>query len=244
MQGWICLYRELLDKPIWRQTNASQKAILITLLLMANHKEKEWLWNGKKFKAKPGQFVTSLENIANKAGKDITPRQVRTAIDLYKKLDFLSNESSKTGRLISITNWESYQSEEKKSQSKSQTPVKEVSTNNNVINIHNLVPFEEIKKSFNEICLDLPNIKGITSKRKTKVANRWKEQSNINYWIEIFKKVQASDYLTGRNGKWLNCSFDWIFENDNNYIKIDEGKYSNKGVIKGSEVEDDYCLPG
>jgi len=98
------------------------------------------------------------------------------------------------------------------------------------------IPFKEIKNSFNEICSDI-QIKDITPKRKTKVATRWKEQPDLNYWIEIFKKVQDSDFLKGKNDRNWKCSFDWIFENDTNYIKIDEGKYSNKNDRK--EVKED-----
>ncbi|MNP53901.1 hypothetical protein D3C76_1484160 [compost metagenome] len=39
--------------------------------------------------------------------------------------------------------------------------------------------------------------------------------------------VEASDFLTGRDGKWGNCGFDWIIK-ESNYIKILEGNYANK----------------
>jgi hypothetical protein len=54
-KGWIKLYRQLLNKAIWQCSTMEQKVILITLLLMANHEEKEWEWQGEKFKCKPGQ---------------------------------------------------------------------------------------------------------------------------------------------------------------------------------------------
>lgn len=207
---------------------------------MANHEENDWEWQGKKFKAEPGQFVTSLESIAKTAGKGITIDHVRTAIERFRKLDFLTNKSTKTGRLITIVNWESYQDTEKKSQSKNQRTPKQLPTNNNEINIYNNVPFEEIKNKFNEICSELPQVKSISSKRRIKIATRWKEQPDINYWIEIFKKVQASDFLNGKSGNKWKCSFDWIFDNDTNYIKILEGNYSNKA----GDEKDEYRLPG
>jgi hypothetical protein len=110
VEGWVKLYRVLLDKPIWVQSTTEQKAVLITVLLMANHQEKEWIWKGERFKAKPGQFISSLENIAQKAGVSI--QNVRTAITKFEKLDFLTNVSTKTGRLITLVNWHVYQSKE------------------------------------------------------------------------------------------------------------------------------------
>lgn len=149
MDGWIKIYRELLNKPIWQKSNAKQKAILITLLLMANHEENEWEWQGQKFKVTPGQFVTSLENIAKKAGSDISIKNVRTAIERFKKYDFLTNKSTKTGRLITITNWGLYQIKEKKRQSNRQSGGKEVATNKNDKNDKNIFikpTIEEIKE--------------------------------------------------------------------------------------------------
>lgn len=76
---------------------------------MANFKENDWEWSGSKFSVKEGQFVTSLDNIVNRCGKGITIRNVRTALIRFEKLGFLTNKSTKTGRLISIVNWEFYQ---------------------------------------------------------------------------------------------------------------------------------------
>lgn len=111
-QGWIKLHRELMDKPIWFQSTPEQKTILITLLMMANHEKKEWFWKGENYGVEPGQFVSSLDKIAEKAGKGITVKNVRTAIEKFERLEFLANESTKTGRLISIVNWGIYQKEE------------------------------------------------------------------------------------------------------------------------------------
>ncbi|MFS1351445.1 hypothetical protein ACLZX5_14425 [Enterococcus faecium] len=43
--GWIKIYRQLLEKPIWQESTPEQKVILITLLSMANHEKKNG--NGK-----------------------------------------------------------------------------------------------------------------------------------------------------------------------------------------------------
>lgn len=130
--GWIKLYRKLLNKAIWKCSTPEQKVILITLLLLANHKEEEWEWKGQKFMCKPGQFVTSLNSIAQKAGRNISIQNVRTALDKFKKYDFLTYESTKTGRLVTIVNYSVYQSrKESNQQSNQQRANKEVTTNKN-----------------------------------------------------------------------------------------------------------------
>jgi len=108
-QGWFKIYRELFDKAIWRLSTPEQKVVLITLIGMANHQGKEWEWQGKQFKAEPGQFVTSLDSICEKCGKGISIQNIRSALTKFKKYNFLTEESTKTGRLITIVNWGLYQ---------------------------------------------------------------------------------------------------------------------------------------
>jgi hypothetical protein len=110
--GYFKLYRELFSKPIWLNSTAKQQSILITLLAMANFKENEWDWNGKRFKIQPGQFVTSLESIVKQCSSDVTVQNVRTALARFVALGFLTSEPTNKNRLITITNWALYQEEQ------------------------------------------------------------------------------------------------------------------------------------
>lgn len=109
--GYVKVWRELLDKPIWQCSTPQQKTILITLLAMANWQENDWEWQGKKFKAKPGQVVTSLQKIAERCGEGVSIKQVRTALTRFEGYGFLANQSTNRNRLITIVNWDFYQGE-------------------------------------------------------------------------------------------------------------------------------------
>ena len=109
MGGWVKLYRQLIDKAIWQCSTVEQKIVLITILLTVNHEETEWEWQGKKFKCQPGQMVTSLSSLAKKCGDGISVKNVRTALQKFENYGFLANQSTKTGRLITVVNWELYQ---------------------------------------------------------------------------------------------------------------------------------------
>ena len=113
MEGYIKLWRSLLEKPIWFLSTPEQKTVLITLLLMANHYENSWDWHGKTFKVQKGEFVTSLESIRKSAGKGISIQNIRGSIIRFKKLGFLTEKPTKHGRIIKIVNWSSYQPSEK-----------------------------------------------------------------------------------------------------------------------------------
>lgn len=253
MEGYIALYRCLLDKPIWKQSTPEQKTILITLLLMANHEENEWEWQGQKFKVFPGQFVTSLDSIVKTCGKGITIQNVRSALLRFEKLEFLTNASTKTGRFITILKWHTYQvdlmrgnKETNKEVTKTQQrPNKEVTTNNNDKNdnndkknisskddtltkVNSLCPHNEILKLYNSICKSLPKINEMTNSRQDTIRTWWKKGIGLQELEAFFHRVETSDFLTNRTGKFT-ASFDWITKPANRQ-KILEGNYDNKKV--------------
>lgn len=91
------------------------------------------------------------------------------------------------------------------------------------------IPYDSILNLFHEICITLPQVKVLSDKRKKALKARWKEsKSDIATFELIFSKVHQSDFLSGRNGRWTGCNFDWILKQEN-FIKIGEGNYDNKG---------------
>lgn len=112
--GWIRLHRILLDKAVWKTTTSTFHSILIAILLLANYKENQWVWDGKKYKCAPGEFITSASAIAKLAGIDVTAPMVRRALkSLTDKWLFLSHTTSLSrshgGTKITILNWSEYQ---------------------------------------------------------------------------------------------------------------------------------------
>ena len=144
-EGWIALHRKLLEDVVWLNSSAEQKSILIAVLLLVDHQENEWEWNGKKFKTKPGQTITSIDSIIKACGKGIKSQNVRTALKRFEKLGFLTNESTKTGRLITVLKWDTYQEIKNKHNKDtnnhltngSQRPNKDLTPNNNGNNVNN-----------------------------------------------------------------------------------------------------------
>ena len=179
--GWIKLHRILLEKAIWKTSTPEQKTIFITLLLMVFHDTNEWEWNGKKFITKPGQCVTSLEKIAKECGNGVTVQNVRTAIKRFEKYGFLTNESTKTGRLISICNWKEYQI---KSESDNKEPNKDLTKRQQTAN------------------------KELTTTKNDKKNKNYKETNKdirlfIDYFYNKFKEKTSEKYHVdgGKDGK-------------------------------------------
>ena len=102
---------------------------------------------------------------------------------------------------------------------------------------NNNTPYKKIVENYNFICKSLPSVKVISDKRKDKMRVVYREIGDINKFIEVFQKAEKSDFLSGRNGKWGGCNFDWLI-NYNNFIKVIEGTYDNRNVNNGSSSHD------
>ena len=206
------MYRELIKKPIWKLSTPEQKTILVTLLCMVNHDTEEWEWQGKKYMCRPGQKITSLEKIRKECGKGISIQNIRTAFVRFEKLEFLTYESTKESRLVTVLNWELYQSTESNQQSNQQTGNKDLTTNKNDKNdkkkdISVFAPptIEEIKsycrerdnKVSPEKWLDFYSSKGwMIGKNKMK---DWK--AAVRTWEHSDSKEQQSKYRDMTNYK-------------------------------------------
>ena len=98
--------------------------------------------------------------------------------------------------------------------------------------------FLEIANLFNAICLTLTPIKSITDERIRKIFLIQQQYGNNFDFESFFKRVEKSDFLTGRNGKWYTAgekkaNFDWIMKLDN-IKKILSGLYDNRESNNGS----------
>ena len=79
--------------------------------------------------------------------------------------------------------------------------------------------------SFNRICSYLNTVDEMTDSRKRAVDNAAEILGDITF-EELFTRVQNSDFLSGKNGKWYGCTFDWILKPEN-LKKILSGAYDN-----------------
>lgn len=94
------------------------------------------------------------------------------------------------------------------------------------------LPFKEIKEMWNETCPGFPKLFNISEARKNKMRLRIAEMGGLEKALplikQIFEKMQQSKFLKGDNKRGWKASFDWLFENDKNWVKVYEGNYDNK----------------
>lgn len=67
----------------------------------------------------------------------------------------------------------------------------------------------------------------LTEERKAKCKLRIKNYP-IKKWLEIFAIISKTPFLNGDNDRGWKASFDWIVKNEENALKVLEGKYKSK----------------
>lgn len=79
---------------------------------------------------------------------------------------------------------------------------------------------------WNKVMPDEHSIRYMTEKRKSKLRTRRSEDAFVDNWKSVIDKASNSDFLMNE------CRpFDatWVLKNDDNYVKIIEGKYDDSG---------------
>ena len=93
------------------------------------------------------------------------------------------------------------------------------------------INYATILERFNATCTAFSALKVMSDKRKDKVRARWLEMAKVGDPVEVcqtvFAKMQASPFLRGENKRGWHATFDWLFDNSNNWVKVYEGQYDS-----------------
>lgn len=87
---------------------------------------------------------------------------------------------------------------------------------------------QAVADAFNRICTSMPKVSKLTDKRIKQIKAKHAELPEFE---SVFAAAQASDFLSGRSGKWSGCGFDWLLL-PANWQKVLEGNYGNKTAQK------------
>lgn len=215
MAGWIKLYRELGDKPIWLESTSDQRSVLIALLMMVNYEPNKWEWQGKQYECMPGQVITSLPKIAERSGKGVSIQNVRTALKRFEKLGFLTDESTNKNRLITIVNWAIYQGsdDEPNRQTNKQLTGNQQATNRQLTAIKNIRTKEGKNKEVKDIVEQEPDpipYREIIDYLNQKAGKSFKHSAAGNKkvikarWNEGYKLDQFKRVVDNKCQDWLN----------------------------------------
>lgn len=99
---------------------------------------------------------------------------------------------------------------------------------------------QAVVDEYNRICTSLPLCKALSETRQKALAGAKKLLGDVTF-TTYFKRVEDSDFLTGRDGRWQGCGFDWILKKAN-LLKVMEGNYDNKGKKVEARQESSFDI--
>lgn len=167
--GWISIHRKIQDNLIWNDKPFNRGAAWIDLLLLANHEDRQVLFNGNAIRVKRGEKITSLRQLSERWGWSIT--KVKKFLNLLSDEKMISYKSDSKKTVYNIVNYEVYQDSEntksnteitlKENRNKTEINQKEIKKkqtimNNNINNYNNVNNNNGVGQS--ELNLDDPKL--------------------------------------------------------------------------------------
>jgi hypothetical protein len=239
MEGWIKLHRRIIEKGYYKSSKHFH--LWVHLLLKANHKRNEFMWNNNLIVVKEGQFITGRKRLSEETGIDES--SVERILKMLENEQQIEQQKTTKYRLITIVNWSDYQQNEQQieqqTNNKRTTSEQQVNTNKNDKNDKNdkketLPPdFQETLDVWNNFAskYNLNKIIKLSSKRLSSIKNRMNEKEFD--LVKILGLISSSPFLKGENQQGWKVDFDFVFCSKNNYLKILEGKYNGRPKATG-----------
>ena len=202
--GYIKLHRKFLD---WYGYSSSRRVHLwITLLMLANHKENRFIFNGEPTTVSRGTFITG--RLALSKTTNIPPTSVERMLQEFEKEGIIEQQKTNKNRLIKILYYDRYQVSGQQMDNKRTTDGQQMDTNKNDKNVKN-------EKKYTKGLIDPPinlfnKIKGI--KNSAQISAGWARNSKAVKALldcaegnsELVCKVikNAEEYFGGKNLSW------------------------------------------
>lgn len=89
------------------------------------------------------------------------------------------------------------------------------------------VPYEQIRKLYNNICHSFPACRVLSDNRKKAIKARFAAGYTIEDFQALFQKAEASSFLKGQNNRNWTATLDWLIK-DGNMAKVLDGNYDGR----------------
>ena len=255
-QGWLKIYRKILDNFLWEDRPFSRGQAWIDLILIANHEDKTTIFNGNVVEIKRGQKMTSLRKLSDRWGWSIT--KTKKFLEVLQSEKMLTYKSNSKNTVYTIVNFNDYQEKQEhknntkitQKENRNKTEIKQKETNKNdkndkndkniFNNLSNDKLFVPLIERWNELPDTISKIS--TLKKDTqrfKMLSQRVSEYGADKVLEAIEQIKRSSFLLGQNNSGWTITFEW-FVRPNNFIKVLEGNYIDKKINKGNFVKGKY----
>lgn len=200
--GWIKLHRKIREKAYYK--NSKYIHLWLHILLRANHKVNEFMWNNEIIIIKEGQFITGRKELSIETG--INESTIEKILNLFEKEHQIEQQKTTKFRLITVINWKDYQEKEQQSNNRVTTKEQQSNTNNN---------YKNIKNEKKELSIDSVPSKTLKEYRNLRRKQIGKYPTQARPATEkqkaFLKRSKSLDYF---HAKGIENGFDYLEEED------------------------------
>jgi len=241
-KGWVAIYRQLLENPIWLSEPFTRGQAWVDLILLANHEANFIRVNGHRIDLQRGQCGWSQTKLC--ARWKWSRKKARSFLKELVKDGMILLETNNRKNVITLCNYNKYsnidptEEPQKNRRRTAEEPQKNRQgyTNNNVNNNNNENKDLEATKinddiaqavdAWNQLAKDegLAIVQKMSAIRKAKLKSRLKDCGGLEGWNIALDKIRGSPGLLGRVGEPWKADFDFLIQ-EQSFIKLMEGKY-------------------
>ena len=161
--GWISIHRKIQQSDIWLDNEPFDKrSAWIDLIMIANHEDKQILFNGKFIEVKRGEKITSLKQLSDRWRWSRS--KVKRFLNLLESGSMIELKTKQRYTSYKVVNYNVYQNEDISKRNEVETNLKQsrdegetkANTNNNINNYNNVNNNNGVDQS--ELNLDDPKL--------------------------------------------------------------------------------------
>jgi len=186
-QGWIITHRKLRESSFYKDSQAVH--LWIHLLISANHKDAQVVRGNKIYEVKRGQLITGRKLLSSETG--INESKLQRLLKVFEKCHMIEQQTNNVNRLVSIINYDQYQTSEQQVNSKRTASEQQVNTNNNDNNKNN---DKELNRNTRANTSATKTIEQREKEFYSKISEHWKKshpdmpkeevREFFDYWTE------------------------------------------------------------
>lgn len=249
MTGWISLHRSIEDHWLWETDRAfTRLEAWIDILLMVNHKEKKIMIGNDLITVKRGQKITSIRKLCERWSWSNS--KVKKFLELLERDEMLIVKSDTKKTVITVVNYDFYQSQDYKKRHESDTETTEKrresdtkatrkhtnnNDNNELIMNNNVnksvgVVSENLNQDYSEIISEYNKLAfGLPTPRTYEQIEEWLKLHNKELIIHVMQYAHDLgknniSYVNGilRNAKQKQIETVEDFESENNRFNYNQ----------------------
>ena len=179
--GWVSVQRSLLDDPQFKDPEVF--ALWVRLLMMASYEDKTVKHLGQTIHIKRGQFITGRKSLSSSS--NVQESKIQRLLKRWESEQQIEQQTFSKYRVITVANYDKYQSSEQQSDAKVNTTNKKINKINNTV---------EFKKPAVDELVTYFRLKKLTPEQALHEAEKFIEYYDAVDWLVGKEKEKMSNW--------------------------------------------------